>query len=336
MKFIITGTAGFIGNNLALKLLAKGQTVFGVDAVTDYYDVQLKRDRLALCNAYDKFTPCEIQVQDNAALTEVFERCAPDVVIHLAAQAGVRYSLDHPREYVDTNVIGSFNITELSKIHAVKHLIIASTSSAYGASQDYPFVETQAAPHPLTIYAATKLASELIAHSHSGLHNLPTTILRFFSVYGPWGRPDMAFYLFTDKIINGETIDVFNHGKLQRDFTYIDDLTAGIEALIPCIPQVGKPVGDNDSLSPVAPYRLVNIGNGAPVELMDYIKAIETSIGQTAQKNMIDMQPGEVKQTYANSDLLFDLTGYRPSTDYRNGIEKFVTWYKDYYAGRDA
>lgn len=334
MRFVITGTAGFIGNNLALKLLAEGHTVFGVDAVTDYYDVQLKRDRLALCEAYDAFTACEIRLEDYDALSKVFDDCTPDVVIHLAAQAGVRYSLDHPREYVDTNVIGSFNITELSKIHAVKHLIIASTSSAYGASEDYPFVETQPAPHPLTIYAATKLASELIAHSHSSLHQIPTTILRFFSVYGPWGRPDMAFYLFTDKIINGETIDVFNHGKLQRDFTYIDDLTAGIKALIPCIPEVGKPASERDSLSPVAPYRLVNIGNGEPVELMDYIDAIETSIGRPANKNMIDMQPGDVKQTYANSDLLFDLTGYRPSTDYREGIAKFVAWYKEYYAGR--
>ncbi len=334
MNILITGTAGFIGNNLAQKLLAKGHTVYGVDAVTDYYDVQLKRDRLALCEVYDSFTACEIRLEDNAALTDVFERCRPDIVIHLAAQAGVRYSLDHPREYVDTNVIGSFNITELSKIHAVKHLIIASTSSAYGASEDYPFIESQSAPHPLTIYAATKLASELIAHSHSSLHQLPTTILRFFSVYGPWGRPDMAFYLFTQKIMAGEPIDVFNHGKLQRDFTYIDDLTAGIEALIPCIPEVGKPASANDSLSPVAPYRLVNIGNGAPVELMDYITAIETSIGKTAVKNMIGMQPGDVKQTYANSDLLFDLTGYRPSTDYREGIEKFVDWYKAYYARR--
>jgi len=228
MRFVITGTAGFIGNNLALKLLAEGHTVFGVDAVTDYYDVQLKRDRLALCEAYDAFTACEIRLEDYDALSKVFDDCTPDVVIHLAAQAGVRYSLDHPREYVDTNVIGSFNITELSKIHAVKHLIIASTSSAYG----------------------------------------------------------------------------------------------------------GKPASERDSLSPVAPYRLVNIGNGEPVELMDYIDAIETSIGRPANKNMIDMQPGDVKQTYANSDLLFDLTGYRPSTDYREGIAKFVAWYKEYYAGR--
>lgn len=331
MRILVTGAAGFIGSELALRLLKEGHEVVGVDCYTPYYDVQLKHDRVARLTAYDNFSMHKIRVEDEADMTAIFESFKPEIVSHFAAQAGVRYSLDHPRDYIAANIVGSFNVIELSRLHNVKHLVMASTSSAYGANQKFPFEETDATPHPLTIYAATKLSSELIAHSHSHLYGTPTTLLRFFSVYGPWGRPDMAFFLFTDKIFKGEPIDVYNHGDLMRDFTYIDDLVEAIRRLIDHPPTTGEPASRGDSLSPLAPYRLVNIGNASPVRLMDYIDAIERAIGKKAVKKMLPMQPGDVKQTYADVSLLKAITGYTPSTDVETGIKAFVAWYRDYF-----
>ena len=331
MKILVTGAAGFIGSELALRLLKEGHDVTGVDCFTAYYDVNLKRNRVKRLLEYKNFQMHEVHVEDEDAMTAAFNVSKPEIVVHLAAQAGVRDSLDHPREYISSNIVGSFNVIELARLHGIKHLVVASTSSAYGANQKFPFEETDAAPHPLTIYAATKLSSELIAHSHSHLYGTPTTLLRFFSVYGPWGRPDMAFFLFTDRIFKGQPIDVYNHGDLMRDFTYIDDLVESIRRLMDTPPVAGMSVTRNDSLSPVAPYRLVNIGHATPVRLMDYIEAIETAIGKTAVKNMLDMQPGDVKQTYADVSLLEALTGYVPTTDVKDGIQAFVEWYRDYY-----
>jgi len=331
MRILVTGAAGFIGSELALQLAREGHEVTGVDCFSAYYDVNLKRDRVKRLLGFPNFRMHEIRVEDETAMTAAFRDAAPDIVAHLAAQAGVRYSLEHPRDYISSNIVGSFNVIELARQHRIKHLVIASTSSAYGANQKFPFEETDPAPHPLTIYAATKLSSELIAHSHSHLYGTPTTLLRFFSVYGPWGRPDMAFFLFTDRIFKGLPIDVYNHGDLMRDFTYIDDLVEAIRRLIDTPPVAGEPATRNDSLSPVAPYRLVNIGHAAPVRLMDYIEAIESAIGKTAVKNMLDMQPGDVKQTYADVSLLEALTGYAPTTNVEVGIRAFVDWYRSYY-----
>ncbi len=331
MKILVTGSAGFIGHNFTLRLLKAGHVVAGVDNFSPYYDVKLKRDRSAQLEAYENFHLCEQSIEDFAKLKTLFDDFKPEIVVHFAAQAGVRYSLDHPRAYIDTNVVGSFNITELAKQVRVKHLIIASTSSAYGANDTYPFHETDRAAHPLTIYAATKRASELVAHSHAHLHNVPTTVLRFFSLYGPWGRPDMAFFLFTEHMFRGTAIDVYNHGNMVRDFTYIDDLTKAIHLLIDKPPTQGKPVSETDSLSPVAPYRIVNIGNEAPVKLMDYIKEIENNVGKPAAYNMMDMQPGDVDKTFADSSLLKTLTGFIPSTDVKTGMKLFVDWYREYY-----
>ncbi len=331
MRAVVTGAAGFIGSEISLRLLKEHHTVLGIDCLTPYYDVRLKQDRLARLTAMKGFSFNPARVEDSAAMSEAFAAFKPDIVLHFAAQAGVRYSLDHPRDYIDANVLGSFNVIELSRQHKVAHLVLASTSSAYGANQKFPFEEIDPAPHPLTIYAATKLAAELIAHSHAHLYGTPTTALRFFSVYGPWGRPDMAFFVFTDRIFRGEPIDVYNHGDLLRDFTYIDDLIEAIRRLIDHPPAQRAPVVHHDSLSPVAPYRLVNIGNAAPVRLLDYIDAIEAAVGRPALRNMVAMQPGDVKQTYADISLLKALTGYTPSTDYRTGVTAFVDWYRSYY-----
>jgi UDP-glucuronate 4-epimerase len=331
MRILITGTAGFIGNNLALRMLKQGHEVAGVDAVTDYYDVQLKRDRLKRLKGYEKFSSHEYMLEDFDKLSTSFRQFKPEKVVHLAAQAGVRYSLENPRAYVDTNITGSFNVTELSKQHGVEHVVIASTSSAYGANNAFPFNEIDRAAFPLTIYAATKQSSELIAHSHSHLFNIPTTVVRFFSVYGPWGRPDMALFLFTKAMFENRSIDVYNHGRMIRDFTYVDDLTKSIELLVDTPPVKGQPVSQGDSLSPVAPYRLVNIGNANPVSLKDFINEIEKNIGVKAEMNMMGMQPGDVTKTFANSDLLEALTGYRPKGNIKDGVKAFVDWYREYY-----
>jgi UDP-glucuronate 4-epimerase len=331
MQTIVTGAAGFIGSEVALRLLKEGFPVTGIDCFTPYYDPALKEARAARLAAFPAFRMERVRIEDAGAVEAIFQRDRPDIVLHFAAQAGVRYSLDHPRDYIEANVVGSFNVIELARRYDTRHLLIASTSSAYGANQKFPFEEQDATPHPLTIYAATKLASEFIAHSHAHLYGVPTTSLRFFSVYGPWGRPDMAFFQFTRRIFRGEPIDVYNHGDLMRDFTYIDDLVEAIRRLMDQPPDTAGEILRGDSLSPVAPYRLVNIGNASPVRLMDYIEAIENAIGRKAEKNMLGMQPGDVKQTFADVSLLRHLTGYTPDTDYRTGVRRFVEWYRDYY-----
>lgn len=331
MNILVTGAAGFIGSEIALRLLQEGHQVTGVDCFTPYYDIQLKRDRARRLHDFGRFRMETCRIEDMEAMSRVFSQDRPEVVLHFAAQAGVRHSLDHPRDYIDANVVGSFNIIELARQHGISHLLLASTSSAYGANQKFPFEELDASPFPLTIYAASKLASELIAHSHAHLYRVPTTALRFFSVYGPWGRPDMAFFLFTQRIFDGKPIDVFNHGNLLRDFTYIQDLVEAIRRLIDHPPSGTAVPVRGDSLSPVAPYRLVNIGNATPVPLLDYITAIEEAAGRRAEKRFLEMQPGDVHQTYADVSLLKSLTGYAPGTDYRAGIRAFVDWYRDYF-----
>ena len=337
MHVLITGSAGFIGNALALRLVRSGVRVSGVDSMSHYYDVSLKRDRLARLDGVEGFAQHHVDIRDMEALSRVFADDPPDRVVHLAAQAGVRHSLEHPRDYVDTNLVGSFNVLELCRAHDVGHLVLASTSSAYGANDQYPFHETDRAAHPLTIYAATKLGAEMMAHSYAHLHHMPTTAVRFFTVYGPWGRPDMAPMLFAERMFGGRAIDVFNEGRMERDFTYIDDLVEGIARLLDTPPERGAPVsGIADSLSPVAPYRLVNIGNAAPVALMDFIGAMEDAVGRPARKNMMEMQRGDVVRTFARTELLQALTGFSPATDIRTGVSRFIDWYRDYYGHAPA
>jgi len=331
MRVLVTGTAGFIGNNLALRLLNEGHEVCGVDAFTPYYDVNLKIARSARLESRNNFLRRDEHVENFDEMKVIFEEFSPEIVVHLAAQAGVRYSLEHPRAYIDSNIVGSFNITELAKQLEVKHLVMASTSSAYGANEKFPMEENDRVPYPMTIYAATKLASELIGHSHSHLFGTPTTMVRFFSVYGPWGRPDMALFLFTERMFRGDPIDVFNHGKMVRDFTYVDDIAKAIQLLMDKPPEKGKPINEKDSLSPVAAHRVVNIGSESPVELMEYINEIEANVGKPAIMNMMDMQPGDVPMSSADSSLLRELTNFTPSVNIKEGVKAFVDWYKDYY-----
>tara|TARA_Y100000389_G_C17410150_1_gene490405 strand:- start:263 stop:1267 length:1005 start_codon:yes stop_codon:yes gene_type:complete len=332
MKIFITGTAGFIGFHLSKILLEEGFIVHGYDAMTDYYDVSLKNRRHEILEKYSNFT-CDVGALENQTLLErIAEDFCPDVIVHLAAQAGVRYSLENPRAYIDSNIIGSFNVMELARKLNVKHLLIASTSSVYGANTDMPFIETEKADTQLTIYSASKKSNESMAHSYAHLYNIPTTIFRFFTVYGPWGRPDLALYKFVDAILDGRTIDIYNHGNMYRDFTYVDDLVYAIKLLIDVVPKYSEhDLIPNDSLSPVAPYRIVNIGNSDKIKLLDFVDAIEDCIGKKAQKNYMDIQAGDVPATWANADLLKKLTGYRPNTNFREGISKFVEWYRDYY-----
>ena len=331
MKILVTGSAGFIGFHVSQRLLQDGHQVTGVDLMVPYYDVTLKDQRHALLSTSKAFRAFKTDIADMAALRNVVEAEKPEVVIHLAAQAGVRYSLDHPEAYISTNIVGTFNLLELCRTQPVRHLLMASTSSAYGANTDMPFRETDSSDLPMTIYAATKKSTELIAHSYAHLWNQPITAFRFFTVYGPWGRPDMALFKFTKAALANEAIDVFGHGRMERDFTYIDDLVESIVRLIDCVPVVGKPVGAFDSLSPVAPYRLVNIGNGLPVGLIPFIEAIEHSIGRPIARNLTDIQPGDVPRTWADVTLLETLTGYKPETPLAVGVAHFVKWFRDYY-----
>lgn len=328
-RAFITGTAGFIGFHLAELLLQEGWQVAGFDGMTDYYDVTLKARRHAMLRQHPGFSATEAMLEDRDALASAVTQFAPDVIVHLAAQAGVRYSLENPRAYVDANIVGSFNVMEMARDAGVAHLLMASTSSVYGANETMPFTEVQKADTPLTIYAATKKATEAMGHSWAHIHALPVTMFRFFTVYGPWGRPDMALFKFTKGILEGTPIDIYNHGEMWRDFTYVDDLVRGIRGLIDAVP--GQMAVEGDSLSPVAPFRIVNIGNSDKVRLEDFISAIEAELGRKAVRNYMDMQTGDVPATWADAQLLQNLTGYRPQTDFRTGVARFVRWYREYH-----
>ena len=330
MRLLITGSAGFIGFHLARRLLEEGHEVLGVDGFTPYYDVALKRARHAILKAHASFFERELMLEDMAGLDAAAREAAPDVIVHLAAQAGVRYSVENPRAYIESNLVGTFNVLEIARAHMVRHLLLASTSSVYGDNETTPFRETDRVAHPLSLYAATKAGGELISHSYSHLWRIPTTAFRFFTVYGPWGRPDMALFRFVRAILAGEPIDVYNEGAMERDFTYVADLVEAIRRLIDRPPEAGSPVV-GDSLSPAAPWRVVNIGRGAPVGLMDFIGETERALGRKAQLNFLPMQQGDVKRTFADASLLETLTGYRPTTGLSEGVAAFCAWYREYY-----
>lgn len=333
-RVLITGTAGFIGFHLARLLLSEGFRVHGYDGMTDYYDVELKQRRHQMLLQTPGFSATEDMLENYDRLAQVADEFKPDVIVHLAAQAGVRYSLENPRSYIESNVVGTFNVMEIARQHQVDHLLMASTSSIYGANEEMPFTEVEKADNQLTIYAATKKANEAMGHSYAHLWNLPTTMFRFFTVYGTWGRPDLAYFKFTDAILNDRPIDVYNNGDMYRDFTYVDDLAQGIRLLIdavPVRPQNRDEIPDGDSLSPIAPFRVVNIGNSEKVRLLDFIEAIENALGKKAVRNYMPMQKGDVPATWADTTLLQNLTGYKPKTDIQAGMAEFVAWYRDYY-----
>ena len=334
MKIFITGTSGFIGFHLAKLLLDEGFSVHGYDGLTDYYDVNLKLARTKILRSFDNFTSTKAMLEDKKTLDESIENFHPNIIVHLAAQAGVRYSLENPRAYIDSNILGTFNILECARSMDIEHLLMASTSSVYGANEVMPFNEKHKTETPLTIYAATKKANESMGHSYAHLWNIPITVFRFFTVYGPWGRPDMALFKFTESILENKPIDVFNFGNMYRDFTYIDDLVRGIRMLIDVIPSKeknSKPISKNDNKSIAAPYRVVNIGNSNKVKLNDFIEAIEDELNLKAKKNLLPIQVGDVPATWADASLLKELTGYSPETNYKIGVGKFVKWYREYY-----
>lgn len=333
MKVLITGSAGFIGNQLALRLLERGDEVIGIDNLNDYYDVNLKKARLDRALAHPGFTDVRIDLEDREGIAETFRKHKPHRVVNLAAQAGVRYSLENPLAYVDTNLVGFANILEGCRHNGVEHLVYASSSSVYGSNTNMPFSVHDNVDHPVSLYAASKKANELMAHTYSHLFGLPTTGLRFFTVYGPWGRPDMALFMFTRNILAGKPIDVFNYGKHRRDFTYIDDIVEGVIRVLdrPAQPNPEWNGDSPDSASSNAPYRLYNIGNNQPVELMHYIEVLENCLGKKAEMNLLPLQPGDVPDTYADvSDLVSDM-GYKPEMSVEEGISRFVDWYKGYY-----
>lgn len=335
MKFLVTGTAGFIGFFVAKSLLDRGDEVIGLDNLNPYYDVKLKQDRLAQLTSRKGFHFIKADLADRTAIEDVFSSQRPQRVIHLAAQAGVRYSLQNPHVYVDSNIQGFIHILEGCRHNGIDHLVFASSSSVYGANTKMPFSVHHNVDHPLSLYAATKKSNELMAHTYAHLYGLPVTGLRFFTVYGPWGRPDMALFLFTRNILSGKPIDVFNNGQHARDFTFIDDIAEGV---IRTADKVAKPNSDwsgqapDPSTSP-APYRLYNIGNNNSVELMYFIECIEKVVGRKAEKNFLPLQPGDVPKTYADIDALQDAVGFTPKTPIEEGIEKFISWYRDYYGG---
>ncbi|EGJ10773.1 MULTISPECIES: NAD-dependent epimerase [Rubrivivax] len=333
MKILLTGAAGFIGMTTALRLLARGDEVVGLDNLNDYYDVRLKLDRLARLEPHPGFRFVKLDVADRAGMDALFAAERFDRVIHLAAQAGVRYSLQNPHAYVDSNLVGFINILEGCRHARVQHLVYASSSSVYGGNTKMPFAEHDSVDHPVSLYAATKKANELMAHTYSHLYGLPTTGLRFFTVYGPWGRPDMALFLFTKAILEGRPIDVFNHGRMKRDFTYVDDIVEGVIRVLDRTAEPDpayRPEAPDAGTSNV-PYRVFNIGNHAPVELMEFIGHVEAALGREAQKNLLPMQDGDVPATYADVDALSAWTGFAPATDLRTGIGRFVDWYRGYY-----
>jgi len=331
---LVTGTAGFIGFHLARLLLSEGFVVHGYDGMTDYYDVRLKRRRHQLLLQNRNFHATEALLEDGDRLAETANAFAPEIIVHLAAQAGVRYSVENPRAYVESNVLGTLNVMEAARFLKVEHLLMASTSSIYGANEDMPFCELDKADTQLSIYAATKKANESMAHSYAHLWDLPTTMFRFFTVYGPWGRPDLALFKFVDAILDGRPIDIYNNGEMYRDFTYVGDLVRAIRLLIdtpPVRPASKEVIEQGDSLSHAGPYRVINIGNSEKVNLMDFVTAIEDELQTKAIRNYMPMQKGDVHATWADASLLHRLTGYRPHTDIRDGISEFVTWFRDYY-----
>lgn len=333
MKVLVTGSAGFIGSALSMRLLERGDEVIGIDNLNDYYDVNLKKARLERNLNHDAYTDVRVDLEDREKIAQVFAQHQPHRVVNLAAQAGVRYSLENPHAYVDTNLVGFVNILEGCRHNGVEHLVYASSSSVYGANTNMPFSVHDNVDHPVSLYAATKKANELMAHTYSHLYRLPTTGLRFFTVYGPWGRPDMALFLFTRNILEGKPIDVFNYGKHRRDFTYIDDIVEGVVRTLDRIPEPNPDwSGDQpDSASSLAPYRLYNIGNNQPVELLHYIDVLENCLGKKAEQNLLPLQLGDVPDTYADVDDLVRDTGYKPMMTVEEGISRFVDWYRDYY-----
>lgn len=333
MKVLITGSAGFIGSALSLRLLERGDEVIGIDSLNDYYDVALKEARLERTAAHDGFTDLRVSIDDRIVMADIFSKHRPERVVNLAAQAGVRYSIENPLAYVDTNLLGFANILEGCRHNNVEHLVYASSSSVYGSNTKMPFSVHDNVDHPVSLYAASKKANELMAHTYSHLYRIPTTGLRFFTVYGPWGRPDMAYFKFTQNILAGKPIDVFNNGNHQRDFTYIDDIVEGVVRLLDRIPQPNPDwSGDApDAASSAAPYRLYNIGNNQPVELMHYIEVLEDCLGKKAVKNMLPMQPGDVQATYADVDELVKAIDYKPAMSVEEGMARFVDWYLAYY-----
>lgn len=332
-SILVTGAAGFIGFHLSKKLCSLGYAVTGIDNLNDYYEVSLKEARLAILEKTEGFSFHKLELTDKKGIDALFEKHKFSYVVNLAAQAGVRYSLTNPYAYLESNLHGFLNILEACRHTGVKHLVYASSSSVYGANKNMPFSVHHNVDHPISLYAATKKSNELMAHTYSALYNLPTTGLRFFTVYGPYGRPDMALFIFTKAILEGQPIDVYNHGKMKRDFTYIDDIVEGIVRLIPTLPKANPSwSGANpDAATSFAPYRLYNIGNNNPVELLHFIEILEEKLGQKAVKNLMPIQEGDVPETFADVDALAEAVGFRPSTPIEEGIEKFVTWYKEYY-----
>jgi len=333
MKIFITGTAGFIGFSLAKVLLENNHIVHGYDGITNYYDVKLKESRNKILTKYKKFSFTKGMLENKNLLKKTIIKFKPEIIIHLAAQAGVRYSIEKPRVYLSSNIMGTYNIIELAHKVKVKHLMIASSSSVYGANKKIPYTENDSVKSQMSIYASTKLATESIAHSYSSIWKTPTTVLRFFTVYGPWGRPDMALFKFTKSILEGKKISIYNKGNLYRDFTYIDDIVNGVSSLIRKIPKYKKNPSLNkiDSLSSVAPFRIINVGNSKKIKLLDFIKAIENSLGKKAIRNYMPMQKGDVFMTLANTKLLKKITGVIPKTNYKEGVRKFIKWYLEYY-----
>lgn len=333
MKVLVTGSAGFIGAALTLRLLERGDEVVGLDNLNDYYDVNLKLARLNRCQEYANFSEARIPLEDRKAVATVFAKIQPQRVVHLAAQAGVRYSLENPHAYIDSNVVGFLHILEGCRWHAVESLVYASTSSVYGANTHMPFSVHDNVDHPVSLYAATKKTNELMAHTYSYLYQLPVAGLRFFTVYGPWGRPDMALFKFTQRILQGHPIDVYNYGNHRRDFTYVDDIVEGILRVLDRVPQT-NPDWSGDAPDPAtstAPYRLYNIGCHKPVELLRFIEVLENCLGKQAEKNLLPMQPGDVPDTYADVESLIQDVGYEPTTSIEEGVARFVAWYRDYY-----
>ena len=332
-KIYITGSSGFIGFHTAKRLLNKGIKVHGFDSMNTYYDLKLKKDRLNILKKYKNFSFTKGLLENEKVLSNSISKFKPSIIIHLAAQAGVRFSLESPKNYLNSNIVGTFNILKNANKINIKHLIIGSSSSVYGANKKIPFQEIDKADHQVSFYAATKKSTESLAHSYSSLWKIPVTMLRFFTVYGPWGRPDMAYFKFTKKILEGKRIDIFNKGEMYRDYTYIDDIVTGVCKLINKAPSLNKKIKfRNDSLSPVAPYRILNIGNTKKILLLDFIKSLEKELKVKAKKRYLPMQKGDVYSTLSNSHLLKKITGYNPKTSYKTGIKKFVDWYLDYYS----